>query len=59
MSIKYVTQHIVAQVPELISSVPIDVQTTTYETTKETTVVFTSEEKVKTQVTTIVDTKTN
>ena len=59
MNIKYVTQHIVAQVPELISSVPIDVQTTTYGTTKETTVVFTSEEKVKTQVTTIVNTKTN
>ena len=39
--------------------VPIDVQTTTYGTTKETTIVFVSEEKVRTQVTTIVDTKTN
>ena len=59
ISIKHVTQNIVAQKPELIGWVPVDVQTTTHGDTKETTVVFTSEEKKSTQVTTIVNTKTN
>ena len=45
VSVKYVTQNILAQLPELIGTTPIDVQTTTYGTTKETVVVFMSEEK--------------
>ena len=59
VSIKHVTQNIVAQVPDLVSWVPVNVQTTTYGDTQQTTVEFVSEEKKTTQVTTIVNKKTN
>ena len=39
-AVKHVVQTVYSQVPDLIGSVPVDVQTTTYGTTKETTVVF-------------------
>ena len=42
VSIKHVTQNIVAQVPELVSWVPVNVQTTTYGETQQTTVEFVS-----------------
>lgn len=42
-SIKHVVQIINSQQPDLIGSVPVDVSTTTYGTTKETVVVFESE----------------
>ena len=59
VSIKHVTQNIVAQIPELVTCLPVNVQTTTYGDTQQTTVEFISEEKKTTQVTTIVNIKTN
>lgn len=59
LGIKYVTQHILVQEPELIGEEPVEVQTVEIGKTKQITVVFESKEEVKTEVTTIVNTETN
>lgn len=59
ITLKYLTQNIVAKLPDLVQYVPIKADTITYGTSKEASIIFAVEGKRLVQVTVIFDTNTN
>lgn len=58
-TIRHITQNIYAQLPDLVGSIPIKADSITYGTSKETSIVFSTEGKAQVQVTVIFDISTN